>query len=864
MMSRPPMVASWLIRHLLDPAVKDYALGDFEEHFHAISRERGIRAARAFYRRQVLILLPTSLKKSFQWSLDMLLNSFKVAFRLLKRHKGFAAINLGGLAIGLAACLLIGLYVQEELAFDRFHKNGGRIYRLGTGSVGWPYGRILESDFPEVEKVVYMRAYPTFSIEHEGHHYFEDMVYADSGFFQLFDFNLLMGDPKTALTEPHSLVLSERLAGKLFGETEALGRTLTLGDEHEFTVRGVVQTPRRSHIRFDALLSFDSLRVMDPETFEIEMNSGWLDLNVVNYVMLREGTDVAAFETKIRDLPRKYAQEYLDRWGTKYQLGLEPLSRIYLHSDYGNMLGPKSDIAYIYLLGFVGIFLLIIAGANFINLATARSLNRAKEVGVRKVVGSSRNSLIKQFLSESLMTCLFSVILAVGLSTLALPYFNNLAARSLSVRGLFTPQSLVLILGLVLAMGILAGLYPAISFSTFRPHQVLMGRFSTGQRGQRLRRGLVLLQFAISGTLILATLVVLGQIRYMQQQDLGFDSQQVVVLDARRAPGEELSRRGEAFKLALASHATVKSVSSTEAVPGRNGWRGQISFPEGWPEDQSMSLEYVAVDYEFIDTLGLKVVAGRSFDPSFASDQDRAVIINETAVKDAGWSSPDQAIGKRFASPGSRKPDGMVIGVLENYHHHGLQERIGPMMFGIRPGNSLFALRINTEQASSAVAHLTQTWNRFFEGYPFDFFFLNEEFSREYEQERRLMRIFGTFTFLTIFIACMGLFGLTSYMAIQRRKEIGVRKTLGASAVNIVSLLSKDFLKLVLFAFLVAAPVGYFTMQNWLKNFAYRTPIKVEVFLIGGAFLILIAQGTVVFQAIKAALVDPVKSLRYE
>jgi putative ABC transport system permease protein len=864
MMHQPPKFTAWLMKRLLDPVIKDYALGDFEERFHAFAQERGLKAARAFYRRQVLLLLPAGLKTSMNWNLDILNNSFKIAFRILKRHKGFAAINLGGLALGLAACLLIGLYVQQELAFDRFHANKDRIYRLGHGSVGWPYGRILETDFPEVERVVYMRAYPTYSIEYEKHHFFEDMLYADSGFFQVFDFPLLNGDPKTALEEPYSIVLSERLAHKLFGEDPAIGRVLTLRDYLQFTVRGVVQVPRQSHIRFDALLSFETLHAIDPDGFETEMATGWLDLNVVNYIMLREGIDAETFEAKIRDLPRKHAQSYLDRWGAKYQLALEPLSRIYLRSPYGNMLGPKSDIDYVYLLSFVGLFLLIIAGANFINLATARSLNRAKEVGVRKVVGSSRNALIKQFLSESLLTCLFSGILAVGLAALALPYFNGLAARSFTARDLFTPQTLALSLGLVLAMGILAGLYPALSLSAYPPCQVLKGRFISAQRGLRLRQGLVVFQFFISGTLILATFIVLGQLRFMQQQDLGFDSQQVIVLDARRAPRQELTRMGSSFKLALASYAAVESVSSTAAVPGLNGWRGQISFPEGWPEGQSMSLEYVPVDFDFIDTLGLKVIAGRNFDASFAADKDNAVIINESAVHDVGWLSPEQSIGKKFASPGSRKPEGVVIGVVENYHHHGLQERIGPMMFGIRSGNGLFALRIDTRQASSVVSHLSRTWNRFFEGYPFDFFFLNEEFGREYEQEQRLMQIFGTFTFLTIFIACMGLFGLTAYTAAQRTKEIGVRKVLGASLMDIAALLSKDFLKLVFFAFLVAAPLGYYAMRYWLENFAYRTPIRIEVFLLSGALLMFIALGTVSYQAIKSALADPVKSLRYE
>lgn len=795
----------------------------------------------------------------------MLKNHIQIVLRQFRRRKGFAAINLGGLAVALAACLLIGLYVQDELAYDRFHDKGSRIYRLGGASVGWPYGRLIESEYPEVEDVVYMRTYPAYSIEHGDNHYFERMFYADDGFFRLFDFPFVEGDPETALREPSSLVLSDMLARKLFGQDQALDRTLLLGEASlPCTVKGVVSVPRRSHIRFDALLSFETLRVIAPEMYEGEMAQGWLDLNVINYVLLREGADVEAFASKIRDLPQKYAGEYLERWGSTYNLGLEPINDIYLRSDDGNWLGPKSDIAYVYLLIFVGVFLLLIACVNFVNLSTARSMERAKEVGLRKVVGSSRGALVRQFLAESLVMCLFALVLALSLAVVFLPYFNNLAAKTFTVRDLLIPQMAGVLFVLVFGVGILAGLYPALSLSSYRPVESLKGRFMTGRRGTKLRKALVVFQFALSGALIIGTFVMLSQLRYMQRQDLGFDAEQVIVCDARRAPGQEMSRRVDVFKHELAAHSAVQLVSSTGAVPGRSGWRGQISFPEGWAKNKSISLEYIPVDFDFIKTLGLKMTAGRDFDPSFATDKDTAVIINEEAVAAVGWESPQAAIGKGFASPGSGKPEGRVIGVVEDYHQHGLREKIGPMMFGIRSPNSLFAMRFQAPEAASVVAHMKKTWSRFFAGYPFDFFFLDEDFAREYGQEQRLMRIFGTFTILTILIASLGLFGLSAFSLQQRTKEIGVRKMLGASVVDIAALLSRDFLKLVFVAFVIAAPVGYFTMQQWLQNYAYRTEVKIEVFLGSAALMMLVSLATIGYQAVKAALTDPVKSLRYE
>ena len=691
------------------------------------------------------------------------------------------------------------------------------------------------------------------------------MFYADSGFFRLFDFPALEGDLETALQEPNSLVLSETLARKLFGQDQALGRTLLLGEDSlPCTVKGVVRVPRRSHIRFEALLSFDTLRVINPEMYEEEMAQGWLDLNVINYVLLHEGADAEVLESKIRDLPRKHAGEYLERWGSTYQLGLEPFNDIYLRSDYGNWLGPKSDIDYVYLLTFVGLFLLFIACVNFINLSTARSMKRAKEIGLRKVVGSTRGALVRQFLVEALVMCLLALVVALGLAVALLPYFNSLAAKTFTTGDMFIPQMIGVLFLLVFGVGILAGLYPALSLSSFRPAESLKGRFITGSRGVKLRKVLVVFQFAISGVLIIGTFVMLSQLRYMQSQDLGFDAEQVIVCDARRAPGKELSRRIDVFKHELTAHPAVELVSSAGAVPGRSGWRGQLSFPEGWAKNKSVSLEYIPVDFDFIKTLGLKLVAGRDFDPSLTTDKDTAVIINEEAVAVVGWESPQAAIGKGFASPGSRKPEGRVVGVVEDYHQHGLREPVGPMMFGIRSPNSLFAMRFHAQEAAAVVSHLEKTWSRFFAGYPFDFFFLDENFAREYGQEQRLMRIFGTFTVLTILIASLGLFGLSAFSLQQRTKEIGVRKMLGASVIDIAALLSRDFLKLVFFAFLIASPVGYFVMQQWLQSYAYRTGIGIAVFLGGAALMMLVALSTISYQSVKAALTDPVKSLRYE
>lgn len=805
-----------------------------------------------------------SLIRESAWSFAMLRNHLKTGYRSIARHKGFSAINLAGLAVGLAGCLLVSVYVRDELAYDKFHDDVDRIYRLGHTTIGWPYGRIVEEEFPEVEDLVYMRSYPTYSMRHDGRLWFEDMLYADAGFFRMFDFPLVDGDPEAALALPYSVVLSSSLAQRMFGDEPAVGKALMLDDSLRFTVTGVADVPRRSHIQFDALLSFETLRARDPAGFEEQMQRGWLNVNLVNYVRLREGADPQAFAAKVRDLPQERAGDYLRGWGSEYRLDVERADRIYLQSRFGNTLGPTSSMDYVYLLSAVGIFLLLIAAVNFINLSTARSADRAREVGVRKVVGSDRASLIRQFVGESVLMCTIAIVLAFGLVLVALPSFNDLTLKDYGLADLFTLPVAGTLVGLAIVVGVVAGLYPAFALSAYRPADVLKGSFATGRRGIRLRQGLVVLQFVISGALVLSTLVVMSQVRFMRSQDPGFDGEQVLVLDARRAPWQELSQRTETLKQELASHPAIERVSSAWTVPGRNGWRGQISFPEGWPEGESISLEYVAVDFDFIETMGLEVIAGRSFEEGRGADATEGVVINESAVAAAGWASPADAVGRGFTSPGSGKPNGVVIGVVADYHHHGLQQPIEPVMFGIRQGNGLIPMRFNASEAGTVVSHVERTWTRFFPDYPFDTFFLDEDFAAQYAGERRLLRVFGTFAALAIIIGCLGLFALAAFAAVRRTKEIGVRRVMGASVSRIAALLVGDFVKWVLLALLLCVPISYLAMSHWLSGFAYRTTLGLDLFIVGAGIVLAIAIITVGYTAVRAANTDPARSLRYE
>ena len=810
--------------------------------------------------------IKTSMKTDLKWFWAMARNYTLTSFRYMRKHPVFSSINVGGLAVGLAGCLLMVLFVRQELSFDKgIHSKEDRIYRLGSSTVGWPYGKILEAEYPEVERVTYMRSYPTFPIKHQDQTLYETLFYADNAFFDVFDYDFVSGSPQGALETAYSIVLSSELSERLFGTQDAAGRQLVLRDSLQFSVTGVVNVPKNSHIQFSGLMSLETFRAFDPERFDDGMTTqGWLDVNMINYLVLNEGVDVAAFKEKVRTLPMDRVGELMKQWGIEYELGLEKYGDIYLKSDQGNLLGPSGSLGNVYLLGAVGLFLLLIACVNFINLTTARASTRAREIGLRKAIGADRTTLAVQFLFDSALAAFGATLLSMGIARLALPLFNSLVQRSYTAQDLVSLEMFGMLMAIFACVTLVSGAYPALLLSGYHPVEAMKGPSTTKSGGGWLRKGLVGFQFTTSGVLIVVTLVAYTQIRYMQSRPLGFDAEQVVVVDARKVPGAERNARYEAFEQSIKENASVSNVSSMWTVPGRSGWRGQLSFPEGYPNDGSYGLEYLAVGWDVVPTLGINVIAGRAFDRQIGQDASTAVLINEEAVKAAGWASSEEAVGKRFTSPGSGKPEGVVIGVFENYHHHGLQESIEPMMMGISPSNGLFAIRVESAQMAGVVSHIAGVWDQFFPGYTYETFFMDDDFALQYQEEQRLTRVLSIFAILTILIACLGLSGLTAFATAQRTKEIGIRKTMGASSRQVVMLLSGDSMRPIFVSFIIASAISYFISYKWVERFAYRTDIGIELLALAGVIMLMIAFLTVSFQSVRAAMADPVKSIRYQ
>ena len=793
----------------------------------------------------------------------MLMSYLVVAFRNLRRHKGYSFINVAGLALGIACCVFIALFVQSELGFDRFHAGADRIYRIGTDlstpaappnhfpETSPAVGSAIRLQYPEAEAVARLARWDPI-VKHDGKYFFDDrFLLAEPTFLDVFSFPLVAGDTGTALSEPYTLVLTATTARKYFGAANPVGRSLILDDTLTYTITAVLSdVPENSHIEFDAIASWD------PPT-----NDAWLDINSYAYVLLKAGTDAESFAANVSDLIMRNLDEQLRKMGIEATVALEPLTRIHLYSKRGNPIGPEGDIRYIYVFSAIALFVLLIACVNFMNLSTARSIERAKEVGVRKVVGSSRAALIRQFLSESILLAFIGLMVSLALVAIALPFFNELSEKEITLWALFQPAWLLLLLALALFVGLFAGSYPAFALSGFRPVHVLKGAFKTSRHGVRIRQGLVVLQFAVSVSLIVATLIVRQQLDYMRGQELGFDKEQVIVVDATGVP---TANSYVTVKRELAQHPAVSSVSASNTVPGRSTFRQGV-FAEGLTEAEIRGVRTVFADQDFLRTMDIELAAGRALSETFETDVTQAVLVNESAVRSFGWASNDEAIGKWIDFGDAASSRQIVVGVVKDYHHFSLKEKIDPMVLRVRPQTfEYFSVRSATDDMPAILGHLESRWERLFPGYGFRYFFLDSEFESQYVAEVRLTRIFGTFAFLAILIACLGLFGLASFVAAQRTKEIGVRKVLGASISGLVLLLSKDFAKLVIVALVIAAPLAYYAVNQWLQDFPYRIGISPTVFVIAGSGALLIAVMTVSYESIKAAIADPVKSLRNE
>jgi putative ABC transport system permease protein len=816
----------------------------------------------------------------------MLVNYLKIALRTLLKFKGYATINLLGLALGITSGVLILVYVLDELSFDRFHTQGDRIYRVGTdmrdiktgdlnGGIegnGWPIGKILEKDFPEVERVTYIRNALNIPINHQGKRMEERMFFADHEFLRMFSYPLASGDSLTALSEPYTIVISERLALKYFGNESPLGKQMTLADSLTMVVTGVMKdVPSQSHMQFEALLSFKTYEVLNPD---FNFDDGWGNLNVRNYVLLKDGVDHQAFFKKANSIYMDHVGEEMKQWGMYMYAGFEPLFDIYLKTTRGNGMGPLGSIDRVYMVAGIAVFVILLACINFINLATARSVYRAKEVGLRKVVGSTRHALIRQFLSESFVLTLLAFFISLALIGVLLPLFNQLVGKNYTLNILTQPWVMLGITALIAMIALLAGYYPAVVMSRLRPTEVLKGKMQSSSRGIQLRRVLVVFQFVISVGLIITTLVVVDQLNFMKNGDLGFSGDQIIVLDVSKVPSNASNKFGastngvagayEVIKNELRALPQVEQVSFTNAVPGKPGWVGQWAHAEDRTSEESTSVEYMTIDEDYLATLGLKLVAGHNFDRNNTGELEDGLIINETTARVMGWGTAENAIGKKIQSP-SQHPAGTVIGVVKDYHEFGLQREIYPMAMDFKPTFSrYFAVRYNASATSDMLVSLEKLWKKYYSEYDFNYFFLDDNFERQYQAEQRLVKVFTVFTFITVLIASIGLIGLVSFMVVARTKEIGIRKILGADVLSVMSLLSKEFIVLVVIANIITAPIAWYYANQWLEGFAYRTTLGAGLFIVTFAVAIGITLLTVSIQTARAAMANPVKSLRYE
>ncbi|KQS33511.1 ABC transporter permease [Dyadobacter sp. Leaf189] len=793
----------------------------------------------------------------------MLKNYLKIAFRNLWKHKVFSFINVMGLTVGMSACFLIFLYVSFELNYDAFHSKGDRIYRLvtdiktpsetiNTSSTSWAFAPAIAADLPEVE--AFTRVSGGSFLVRKGDIKFqeENTVFADSSFFRVFDFKLLKGNPKTALKNQLSLVLSEKAVEKYFGNADPIGQTLLLsGDGLPAVVTGVLQDiPENSQIKADMIISMST----QTQRFSKDLDEQWGNFGATTYLLLKPGTTGAALEKKLPAFLKKRAGKLMDQMQMHYTLFLEPLRDVYLHSTRGGQ--ETGSMNNVYIFAAVAIFILLIACINFINLTTARSVERAKEVGIRKVVGAPKSLVARQFISESVLLCLIAFILSMLLSAALMPLFNTLAGKIIST-GIFSNPSYVLIMFVAaLCIGVLAGIYPALVLSSFEPVVVLKGRFTTSVKGILLRKGLVTVQFAISIALIISTIVVYTQMNYMRNRDLGFAKDQMLIVNSQGDP------KKEAFRQSLTNLAGVKSTTISSSVPG-SGNPGAYSEIENKSGDlQIANLDLYFVDFDYIQHFGLKMAAGRPFSKEFGTDTTQAMVMNEAAAKLFGYSKPEEAIGRRFKQWGR---EGKIVGVVKDFHFRSLQETIKPLTMRIEPnGTELISVKMEGKDVKTTLAAVEQKWKQMIPERPFSYYFMDEFFDRQYRAEERFEKLFFNFAILAIFISCLGLLGLASYSTMQRTKEIGVRKVMGASIGSIVGLLSRDFLKLVFIAFIIASPVAYFAMYKWLENFAYKTDIYWWIFVLAGILSTAIAFLTVSFQSIRAAVMNPVRSLRSE
>jgi len=851
---RTPQSGQKLISILLPEPERNYLVEGIEEIYALKLKENGTALAMLWYWKEIIFSVPFILTDNLMWGSIMLKNYLKTVFRLIRRKKLFSFVNLLGLTIGLTSSFLILLYVDFELAYDHFHENVDNIYRVymhqpgnqvfGSSTDLWVTTPTIlkptwEEELPEIEKIANIRG-RNVVFKKSGQLLNERLTFTDPEFLEIFTFPLMSGNQRSALDDPFSLLITQRMAVKYFGEENPLGKTISTSDNHVYKVTGMLQNvPENSHLKFDFLASFNTLYSIWDRDWK---SDNWLNNGFDTYLTLPANTDQHQFDEKLR----KYD---LEGFGNKiWSFHVQPLKDIH----FNRATGGDGDIRTIYIYSAIGLFILIIACFNFINLSTARSASRAKEVGVRKVVGAHKRQLIRQLMGESGLFTFIALIFSMISVLVILPAFSSLIGKELSADAFLNMKLILCIVGITLLVGIISGSYPALFISSFQPVSILKGNLKHNSKGALLfRNALVVIQFAISIIMIVSTITLYNQLNYIRDRKLGYDRDHIITFNSR---GIKI----ETFKNELLNNPGILKVSGSTGLPTNIGW-SNIPAWEGKNPDDNPFFYRLNVDYDFLDIYGLEMVKGRKFSQELG-DKGNAYILNETAVKRLGF---DEPIGQRF---GFWRITGTVIGVIKDFHFESLHKPITPLGIGVydRQDFWIVSVKINSQNMSSTIQYIEDTWEKLLPDYPFEFFFIDERLNAMYQSERKMAESFNYFTLIAIFIACLGLFGLTSFIAEQKTREIGIRKVLGASVSKIIVMLSKEFIRWIILSAVIAFPVSWYAMDRWLQNFAYRTNLGFEVFTASIVIAFLIAQLTVSYHSIKAATADPVDSLKYE
>jgi len=794
----------------------------------------------------------------------MIKNLLLVAIRNFKKDKWYSLINILGLMIGISFSLFLIFYVRDELSYDRYNVKADRIYRVVSfikeperelsknASTQFVLVPQLKTDYPEVEEAVRMVGFGTRLFKNGTTNLYEDKIfYTDSNVFRVFTYPFIEGDPRTALVEPNSMVLTESVATKYFGKTEGVvGRTLLNDQGKPLKVTGVIKdVPTNSHLIFNALISISSL----PKDFA----NSWGGFGPYSYVLLRPNTDAAAFEKKLLPLYDKFMAPIFAPFNVKIHYGLQPITSIHLHSQFKNEPEELGSMSYIYIFSAVALFMLLIACINYMNLTTARSARRAKEIGIRKVTGSSRGRLVLQFLVESVLISLVAMLLSLVLIALFLPAFNALSGKSIAFANLLRRDTLLILIGVMVFVGLLGGSYPAFYLSRFNPVTVLKGSLSRGSSNVTLRRVLVVTQFSIAMIMLICTLVVYKQLQYLRSADLGFSQQQVVSLKANA--NYDIRSKVFAFENALKKNRNIISTSTSQTVPGKGSSFNLLSMETKKGFVQEGVANY-SIDENYFKTLGMRIIKGRNF--TGLSDTLHSIIVNEAMAKRYGW---DEPIGKRVKYPGDTSSFAFeVVGVVKDFNQESMYSGIAPLILFYSPNNNRIEVKVRSQDVQSTLGDIAAAWKSNFPDLPFSYTFLDNDFYSQYSADQKRGKIFTAFSGLTILITCLGLLGLIAFTTEQRQKEISIRKVMGAGVGQIVPMITRNFLFLVGISCFIAFPVAFLFMDNWLKLFSYNTGLTVTPFLIAALTVLGITLLTVIFHSVRAAVANPVKGLRSE